>query len=71
MNPTQHKKPFVATHQRRGDGLSAMLLGSHGGHSLYRVQWFDNGKRYENTLRRPDSVFAKMFLPLSSAGRAA
>lgn len=55
------KRPFVATHRRREDGLLAMLLAAVGGEALYRVQWFDNGRRHENTLARPETTFRALF----------
>jgi hypothetical protein len=57
----QGKTPFVATHRRRQDGLLAMLLGVRDGEALYRVQWFDNGKRHENTLSRSEDKFRRLF----------
>lgn len=54
------KRPFAATH-RRNDGLLAMLLSIRDGEALYRVQWFENGKRHENTLARPEATFRTLF----------
>ena len=60
------KRPFVQTHRRRKDGLSAMLLSTRGGEALYRVQWFDNDKRHENTLTRPETAFNELFARVSA-----
>lgn len=61
FNGTGSKRPFVATHRRKRDGLQAMLLSTFGGEALYRVQWFDGGKRHENTLSRPEITFSEQF----------
>jgi hypothetical protein len=66
LSETPSKRPFVATHSRTKDKLAAMLLSTFGGDALYRVQWFENGKRHENTLSRPLSVFRETFTEVSA-----
>jgi hypothetical protein len=54
-------RPFTATHHRRTDKLAAMLLGIANGEAIYRVQWFERGKRQENTLVRSEKTFSNLF----------